>query len=52
MALNLIRKSFSETPAYSTGWDGADFTSGAKTIGAFSSSINVDLGGDFCLEII
>jgi hypothetical protein len=48
----LIRKSFYETPANSTGWDGAGLTSNAKTIGAFSSSINVDLGGDFGLGII
>jgi hypothetical protein len=48
----LIRKSFYKTPANSTGWDGAGFTSGAKTIGDFSSSIKVDLGGDFGLGII
>ena len=48
-----MRKSLSEILANSTtGWDGAGFTSGAKTIGTFSSSINVDLGGDFGLGII
>ena len=47
-----MRKSLSEILANSTGWDGAGFASGAKTIGTFSSSIKVDLGGDFGLGLI